>query len=145
MSSSQPVNTGQPLKKRPPNVVARLFLLALFGIGIWGTLFITEIVTVRGIPYSVLSKVMQDGTSRAALLARDSQALHDRLNAIGVEYDIKEYYSKKIDDPVELDQHIHQVFYNLTGYVGENYTVLGGRLVLKNYERVEELYLCPEC
>ena len=88
---------------------------------------------------------MQDGTSRAALLARDSQALHDRLNAIGVEYDIKEYYSKRIDDPVELDQHIHQVFYNLTGYVGENYTVLGGRLVLKNYERVEELYLCPEC
>lgn len=147
MSSLQSVPAAQPSKKKKSKAkaITRLTLVALLAAGTWVALFTADMVTLRGIPYSVLNKVLRDKDSRAALLARNSKALHDRMNMIGVEYDIKRYYSDRIEDPVELDQHIHQVFYNLTGYVGENYVVVRGKLVPKSYDLVEDLYWCPEC
>ncbi|MEM8612824.1 MAG: hypothetical protein AAGF93_12465 [Cyanobacteria bacterium P01_H01_bin.105] len=108
-------------------------------------MFLTEVVTLGGVPASVLSKVLQDKDARSALMARNSKALHDRMNAIGIEYDIKAYHGKRIQDPVELDQHIHQILYDRTRYVGENYVVVRGKLIPKSYDIVDEIYECPSC
>ena len=151
MSSLQSVQNNQPqdnqpsTKKKKTKKTKGIALVALLAGGTWLTLFFTEVVTLGGVPYSVLSKVLQDRDARAALLAMNSKALHDRMNVMGVEYDIKKYYSKSIKDPVELDQHIHQIFYDRTGYVGENYVVVKGELVPKSYDIVDEIYDCQAC
>lgn len=89
-------------------------------------------LVVGGIPLSILTIFLQDDMARNAYLSRDRQLLHDRLQALGVEEAIKDFYRPQIADKVELDQHIHQVFYDRTGYVGLNYWVnLEGELVLK--------------
>ena len=143
MSSLQSVQTARPKKKS--KAIARLILLALLAAGTWVTLFTTEVITLGGVPYSVLMKVWQNPATRAALLRRDSVALHDLMDNMGIEYEIKKYYSKRIQDPVELDQHIHQILYDRTRYVGENYVVVRGKLIPKSYDMVEEIYECPGC
>ena len=67
------------------------------------------------------------------------------MDNLGVEYDIKAYYRDRIQDPVKLDQHIHQILFDRTGYVGESYTVKGRTLVLKDPSKAEELRNCPSC
>jgi hypothetical protein len=42
---------------------------------------------------------------------------------MGVEAQIKDFYRSQIDSEQELDRHIHQIFYDNTGYVGEAYQV----------------------
>ncbi|EKV02111.1 hypothetical protein Lepto7375DRAFT_4314 [Leptolyngbya sp. PCC 7375] len=150
MSSQPSVQTGQPSQqpsqpRSKGKAIARLILLALLATGTWVTLFTTGVVTLGGVPYSVLIKVWQTPATRAALLRRDSYALHDLMDNMGIEAEIKRYYSKRIKDPVELDQHIHQILYDRTRYVGENYVVVRGKLIPKSYDMVEELYECPEC
>lgn len=135
----------QLTKRKKGNPLAKLFMLGLFAAGTWGALFVTEVVTLGGVPYSVIMKVWKTPATRAALLRRDSYALHDLMDNMGIEYEIKKYHSKHIKDPVELDQHIHQILYNWTRYVGENYVVVRGELIPKTYDIVEEIYECPEC
>lgn len=143
MSSLQSVQTDQP--KRKGKAITRLVLLAFLAAGTWVALFTTEVVTLGGVPYSVLMKVWQNPATRSALLRRDSVALHDLMDNMGIEYEIKKYYSKRIQDPVELDQHIHQILYDRTRYVGANYVVVRGKLIPKSYDMVEEIYECPGC
>jgi hypothetical protein len=51
---------------------------------------------------------------------------------MGVEEKIKSFYRPKIRDEAKLDQYIHQILYDRTGYVGEAYQVNSeGVLVLK--------------
>lgn len=89
-------------------------------------------LVVGGIPASIITAFLQDDMARNAYLNRDRQLLHDRLQALGVEEEIKDFYRSQIPDKVELDQYIHQLFYDRTGYVGENYWVNSdGVLVLK--------------
>lgn len=89
-------------------------------------------VVVGGIPFSVITTFLQDDMSRNAYLNHNRQLLHDRLQALGVEEQIKAFYRPQISDEVKLDQHIHQIFYDRTGYVGLNYRVNSdGRLILK--------------
>ena len=113
--------------------------------GTWIILFATDTITLGGVPYSVLMKVWQDPAARSALLGGDATELHDLMGSLGIEYDIKNYYRSRIDDPVELDQHIHQILFDRTGYIGENYTVRGRTLVLKDPSKAEELRNCPNC
>ncbi|MGB7251088.1 MAG: hypothetical protein WBC73_19300 [Phormidesmis sp.] len=100
-------------------------LSTVLGIGLggalWTSLFLTEQVTLGGVPYRVVSKVWQDKPSMAAYLGGDRQALHDRLNEIGVEEEIKAYYHDQFENDHDLDRHIHQLMFNRTGYVGEAY------------------------
>jgi hypothetical protein len=51
---------------------------------------------------------------------------------MGIEEKMKDYYRPQISDEGVLDQHIHQILYDRTGYVGEAYQVNGGVLVLKD-------------
>ena len=46
---------------------------------------------------------------------------------------MKNFYRPQIPDEAKLDQHIHQILYERTGYVGEQYRVNAqGFLVLKD-------------
>jgi len=88
--------------------------------------------TIGQVPIPILLKFIADQPARTAYFRQDKQALHDRLVALGVEEEMKAFYRPQIPDEVKLDQHIHQIFYERTGYVGEAYRVNAqGRLVLK--------------
>lgn len=94
--------------------------------------FLNGQLVVGGIPASIITTFLEDDVSRNAYLRGDRRLLHDRLQALGVEEEIKDFYRSQIPDNVELDRYIHQIFYDRTGYVGENYWVTSeGRLVLK--------------
>lgn len=94
-----------------------------------------DTVTIGGIPSSIVLEFLQDETARQAYWNKDRQALHDRLQARGVEEQMKAHYRPQIPDEVKLDQYIHQIFYDRSGYVGEAYTVNSeGKLVFKQPE-----------
>lgn len=80
-------------------------------------------ITVGGVPVPILLKAFEDESVRQAYWSGDKQGLHDRLNAMGIEEDIKDYYRPHASGETDLDQKIHQIFYNQTGYVGDAYQV----------------------
>jgi len=80
-------------------------------------------ITIDGVPVPILLKAFGDESVRQAYWSGDKQELHDRLNAIGIEEDIKDYYRPHAAGESDLDQKIHQIFYNQTGYVGDAYQV----------------------
>jgi hypothetical protein len=80
----------------------------------------------------IIVSFIQDETARSAYFKGDSKKLHDRLQDMGVEEQIKAFYRPQIGDEVQLDQYIHQLLYNRTGHVGDAYKVNSqGILVLK--------------
>jgi hypothetical protein len=85
--------------------------------------FFSGQLLIGGVPSSVILTFLQDRPALTAYFQHDKQALHDRLEELGIEEQIKDYYRPQISDEVELDQYIHQVFYNRTGYVGKQYQV----------------------
>ena len=117
----------------------------MVAMGSWVVLFTTGGITLGGVPYAVLMKVWQNPEARSALLSGNATDLHNLMGDLGIEYDIKEYYRDRIQDPVKLDQHIHQILFDRTGYVGEAYTVKGRTLVLKDRSKIKELGNCPNC
>ena len=85
-----------------------------------------------GVPMSIVISFLQDETARDAYFQGDKQKLHARLEDMGIEERIKAFYRPQISDEVNLDQYIHQIFYDRTGYVGKAYRVNSqGVLVLK--------------
>jgi len=112
-------------------VVKSIIVICLGIITIW---FFSGQLLIGGVPSSVILTFLQDKPALTAYFKRDKQALHDRLNEIGVEEQVKAYYRPQIPDEVKLDQYIHQVFYNRTGYVGKEYQVNEqGTLILKQH------------
>lgn len=107
--------------KHPPAVTAALAasFLSIF----WLALFLGNMVTLGGVPFNVLVKFWQDPIARNAYFSGNSVALHDRLDEMGIETEMKVYYRAQINDESVLDQHIHQILYDRTGYVGANYEV----------------------
>ncbi len=112
----------KPLRQWQYRVAATV---AILGIGsvTWGGLFVSERVTLGGVPYRIVNKFWHSQAARDAYFAGDRQALHYQLASLGVEEDIKDYYRDRFDNEGELDRHIHQIMYNRTGYVGEAYEV----------------------
>jgi hypothetical protein len=99
---------------------------------IWGILFLSGIVTLGGVPASIVGKFLKDSSAVSAFFSGDRAKLHQRLEELGIEEEIKDYYRPKIPDEVMLDEYIHQILYDRTGYVGNNYLVTPrGDLVLK--------------
>jgi hypothetical protein len=99
-----------------------LFLLIATPIIIWGVLFVKNEVTIGGVPASVIGKFLGDPTAIEAFVWGDASGLHARLQDLGVEQEIKSYHRPRMRNELELDRYIHQVLYNWTGYIGENYT-----------------------
>lgn len=122
-------------------VVAAALGLSLGGIA-WTSLFIEEQVTLGGVPYRIVRKFWQDRPAREAYFSGDRQGLHDRLVALEVEKDIKQYYRERLDfrDENDLDLYIHQIMYDRTGYVGEAYEIDEyGRLRARQYASTANL------
>ncbi len=90
---------------------------------VWTNLFIQERVTFAGVPYRIINKFWRDKPARAAYFAGSREDLHERLKALGVEADIKDYYRDRFTSEYELDKYIHQIMFDRTGYVGEAYQV----------------------
>jgi hypothetical protein len=107
---------------KPGNVKGLLYLVALVS-ALGGALWFTEFGTIRGVPVSVVLQFLKDDKARNAYFSRDKQQLHDRLDHMGIEEEVKAFYRPKIQDEAELDQYIHQLLYNITGYVGIAYEV----------------------
>jgi hypothetical protein len=127
---------SQPLQSARLWRPGLLLLLVGLGVGgaIWTSLFVNERVTLAGVPYEVVNKFWQDEPARAAYFGGDRLALHDRLQTLGVEEDIKAFYRDRFDNEYELDRHIHQLMFNQTGYVGEAYDVNdSGQLSSRSY------------
>ncbi len=91
-------------------------------------------LVLGGVPSSIVLQVLGDDVARAALLSGDKVALHDRMDDIGIEIKMKDYYRPRyLNNEAALDQYIHQILYERTGYVGADYVVGGGgKLVLKS-------------
>ncbi|MDV3350628.1 hypothetical protein D0962_11865 [Leptolyngbyaceae cyanobacterium CCMR0082] len=145
MYSLRSVQARQKSNKTMGKVIVAGAVGTLMAVGTWVVLFTTGVVTLGGVPYTILLKVWQNPAARSALLGGEETELHNLMGSLGIEYDIKEYYRDRIQDPVKLDQHIHQILFDRTGYVGENYTVRGRTLVLKDPSKLEELRNCPNC
>jgi hypothetical protein len=93
----------------------------------------SQSLTVKGVPVPVLVKFLSDPSALNLYFSGNKVGLHNRLQQLGVEEDIKAFYRPKIQDELQLDQYIHQVFYNLSGYVGAAYYVNPqGLLILKS-------------
>jgi len=102
-----------------------------------GVLLADRPLTIGGVPLPIILDFLSDETARDAYFQKDRRTLHDRLQAMGVEERIKAFYRPQIRDEVKLDQYIHQLLYDRTGYVGTAYRVNSrGTLVLK--EQVPE-------
>lgn len=128
-----------PTKSKAKLPLALAILLGTSALGVtWVMLFMTNIVTLGGVPYSVLMTFWQDPIARNAYFSGNGELVHDRMSALGIEAAIKAYYRPKIADAAKLDQHIHQVLYSRTGYVGESYKVSSrGKLVPKDPNNVD--------
>lgn len=114
--------------------ILSLALILFVGLGV---LLVDRPFTIAGVPLPIIIDFLGDETARNAYFQRDRRLLHDRLQAMGVEEQIKAFYRPQIRDEVKLDQYIHQLLYDRTGYVGNAYRVNSqGSLVLK--EQVPE-------
>jgi len=124
-NQKNPSQTSAILKR-----IVTLIIVSCLGLfTIW---FFSGQLLIGGVPSSIILTFLQDQPALTAYFEKDNQALHDRLNELGIEEQIKAYYRPQISDEVKLDQYIHQVFYNRTGYVGEEYQVNEqGTLILK--------------
>ncbi|NEO31887.1 MAG: hypothetical protein F6K36_15910 [Symploca sp. SIO3C6] len=124
-------------RRKAQKVVLLIYLSVVFSISIGGILLLSNAqnVTIGGVPVPILFSFWQDKTARNAYFNGHGKKLHDRLGQMGIEERMKDYYRTQISDEAQLDQHIHQILYNRTGYVGEAYKVNSrGVLVLKNPE-----------
>jgi hypothetical protein len=78
-------------------------------------------LTYKGVPIKILLKFVKDPIARQAYFSRDKVGLHNRLDQLGVEADIKAFYRPNFQSEQALDRYIHQLLYNNTGYVGTDY------------------------
>ncbi|MBD1898598.1 hypothetical protein NDI44_21880 [Trichocoleus sp. DQ-A3] len=123
----------RPSPKVPVKVIAGIYFSILLSIFLGVLLLSSGRMTIGGVPLPILMSFLSDDAARNAYLAGEPAALHDRLEVMGIEEQIKEYYRPQISDEAKLDQHIHQILYDRTGYVGAQYEVNPeGVLVLKN-------------
>jgi hypothetical protein len=117
---------GKPGKSRVSSdmrsIKGLLYLAAMIAT-LGGALWFTEFGTIRGVPVPVVLQFLSDDTARNAYFSGDKQRLHDRMDRMGIEEKVKAFYRPKIQNEAELDRYIHQLLYNITGYVGLAYEV----------------------
>jgi len=123
---------GSSRPRSPQQIAAIACSGILLSLGLWVVLVVGGYVTIGGVPFSVIVSFLQDDTARTAYFEGNSTKVHDRLSEMGIEEQMKGFYRSRISDEVKLDQHIHQVLYERTGYVGTAYRVNAqGTLVLR--------------
>ena len=116
----------------PQQIVALTGCGLLLSLGIGVVLVVGEYITIGGVPFSIVVRFLQDDTARAAYFSGNGTQVHDRLSEMGIEEQMKAFYRDRVSDETQLDQHIHQILYDRTGYVGKAYRVNSqGILVLQ--------------
>jgi hypothetical protein len=121
-----------PQKSSLQHTITFLYLAITFVAGTLVILFFSGRLIIGGVPSSVIMTFLQDNVARNAYMTGNAKTLHDRLDDMGIEEDMKDYYRPQIPDEVELDWYIHQILYDRTGYVGVAYRVgPGGKLTAK--------------
>jgi hypothetical protein len=123
--------TIQKKRLKWPYVLAGGTAIALFvtGLGLWVAY---PTLTYKGVPVRILVDFVGDSAARKAYFRGDKGGLHNRLKALGVEEQIKDFYRPQFQDEQELDRYIHQLMYDNTGYVGAAYVVgAEGQLVVQ--------------
>lgn len=114
-------------------VATIIYLSLLFCVWAWVVLLTNGQMTIGGVPTPVIISFLNDETARNAYFQGDREELHARLQEMGVEERVKAFYRPQFPDEAKLDQHIHQILYERTGYVGQAYQVNSeGVLVLKS-------------
>lgn len=111
--------TMRPKRSKWPYVAAGsaiILLLALLGLGV-----AFPRLTYKGVPLDILLTFIQDPIARQAYFDGDKTGLHDRLNQLDIEEQIKAFYRPQFQDEAALDLHIHQLLYDNTGYIGTAY------------------------
>lgn len=137
-------NSRYRVRKRPlrPASLVRTAIICLFlaGFGwIWLSLLTQGHFAVGGIPAQIALGLLQNETARKAYFDGDSKTLHAQMQKMGIEAKMKAYYRAQIEDEAKLDQHIHQILYERTGYLGAAYQVSSqGILVLKKQPKVRK-------
>lgn len=126
--ASKQRNIRYRVRKRPlrPASVLRLAIISLFlaGFGwIWLSLLTQGHFAVGGIPAQIAISLLQNETARKAYFDGDTKTLHAQMQEMGIEAKMKAYYRAQIEDETKLDQHIHQILYDRTGYLGAAYQV----------------------
>ena len=108
-----------------------ILISGFMSVGFIVYIWISNNLTVGGVPASVILKFIQDRDAVSAYINFDGSKVHKRLQKLEVEKEMKDYYRNQIPDPIELDLHIHQILFDRTGYVGIDYEVHHNTLVLK--------------
>lgn len=106
--------------RRSQLLIGSLFLILaaiLFGY------FQKDAIVIKGIPLKIILTAATDPNIVQAYLEGNKVGLHESLQEKGVEEAIKAYYRPQIRNEKQLDQYIHQLFYELSGYVGVAYRV----------------------
>lgn len=120
-----------PVNKASVWVGIILWFSLLFFAGFGAILFTSNRWTVGGVPAPIIVSFLRDAPARNAYFHGDRQKLHDRLKAMDTEARIKAFYRSQFQDEAKLDQYIHQILYDRTGYVGVDYQVAQGILIKK--------------
>ena len=119
----------EAIRKKSTMIIA-VFSTPLF-IAIY--LFLSGNLVLGGVPSSIIMKFLQDSVAVDAYFSRDGRLVHDRLQKLNVEKEIKDHYRDQISDPIELDRYVHQILYERTGYIGVDYQLsASGNLKLKD-------------
>jgi hypothetical protein len=124
-------STIQKKRLKWPYVLAGGTAIGLLaaGMGLW---LAYPTLTYKGVPVRILMDFVGDSAARRAYFGGDKRGLHNRLKALGVEEQIKDFYRPQFKDEQELDRYIHQLMYDNTGYIGAAYMVDGeGQLVVQ--------------
>lgn len=128
--------SGEPKQRasrRHRMVTVTLIGTVLLMLSLSLSLLYSNHLTIGGIPSSIIQKFLTDSEAVDAYFAGDGKKVHDRLKALQIEKDIKDFYRRKISDEVELDRYIHQLLYDRTHYVGLDYQLNADqKLVLKD-------------
>jgi hypothetical protein len=115
----RPRNTIRPKRLKGSYIAASSIAVLL--LGLLGFSLAFPSLTYRGVPLSILLKFVEDPIARQAYFKGDKIGLHNRLDQMGIESDIKAFYRPQIQDEQELDLYIHQLLYDNTGYIGKAY------------------------
>lgn len=127
--------------KIPQRLVIAICLALVSAVIGFSWLLTKKDATIAGVPGPLIVKAFTDKTALRYFLVGNKRAFHDRLEQMGLKAEIKAFYRPQIHDEIKLDQYIHQIFYNDTGYVGDAYYVNPqGILTLRNPGATAQAY-----
>ena len=121
----------RPKSRKWPYIVAAGSAAFLLGLIVLGLAF--PLLTYKGVPLTILLQFIQDPTARQAYFSGDKVGLHRRLDDMDIEAQVKAFYRPQFEREEDLDRYIHQLLFNNTGYVGNDYLLNPqGQLVPKS-------------